>query len=296
LLEANHKYQMNKLLLAVLISGISAPAISGQKYYRLTGEISGVENSEKLQGATIQSVNSENRTIATSDGRYSILLPDGQNIISISFLGYRNLFDTLYLTNDTLINYKLTINPANIKEVVVTSENRIDRPEKVSTAIIRLSKKEIRQLPSLMGEPDVLRAIQLTPGVQSANEGNAGFNVRGGGVDQNLILLDNAPVYNPSHVLGFFSVFNETIVRDIEFIKSGMPANYGGRMSSMVLVNSLDGNMESYHVSGFTGLISSKVSVEGPLVRDKASFLIAARRSYLDEVFKPIVNSFVKNE
>jgi hypothetical protein len=179
-------------------------------------------------------------------------------------------------------------------EVVVSTKDPRTNIESTETGIIELSGKEIERLPALMGEADPLRALQLNPGVQSASEGGIGYYVRGGGTDQNLILLDNATVYNPSHVLGFFSVFNTDAIRSVKLIKSGIPANYGSRLSSVIEITGKEGDFKNYSTRGSIGLISSKISSQGPVFKNNSSFLISYRRSYIDEVLKPLIRPLVK--
>src|SRR6185369_19670 len=160
-------------------------------------------------------------------------------------------------------------------------------------SIIKLDPKSIETIPVLFGEKDIIKTMQLTPGVKAAGEGNAGFYVRGGGIDQNLILLDEAPVYNASHLLGFFSVFNSDAIKNVSIYKGGMPAEYGGRLSSVLDIKMNDGNNQKFGVSGGIGLISSRLNVEGPIVKDKGSFSISARRSYADIFLKLSADSSI---
>ncbi len=179
------------------------------------------------------------------------------------------------------------------REVIVTAKNPAENTESAKTGIVELSGKEIKKLPSLMGEADLIRALNYSPGVQGASDGNSGFYVRGGNVDQNLILLDNAVVYNPSHVLGLFSVFNSDIVSNATLIKSGIPSNYGGRISSVLTVKTIDGNYEKLSASGTLGLIYSKATIQGPVIKDKLSFFVSFRKTYINEVVKPVLGMFM---
>jgi outer membrane receptor for ferrienterochelin and colicin len=175
-------------------------------------------------------------------------------------------------------------------EVVVSGERSDENIKSKEMSIIKMHVDRIKELPVLMGEVDILKTIQLLPGVQSGGEGSSGFYVRGGGPDQNLILLDDAVVYNASHLMGFMSVFNSDAINDIKLIKGGMPAEYGGRLSSVLDISMKNGNSKSYHAKGGLGLISSRLTLEGPIVKNKSSFLISGRRTYADLVIKPFIS------
>jgi hypothetical protein len=287
---------MKRLFFILIILNLILADNFGQTQLKLSGKIFDNLTGESLVGASILEPKTNKGAVSDLKGYYSILLPEGKNILQISNIGYKTLFDTLIIHSDLNLDLKLESENIKVGDVVVTSQNNDIDIRRATTSTIQLNSKEIRQLPSLMGESDVLRLIQLSPGVQSANEGNSGFYVRGGGADQNLVLLDNATVFNPSHVMGFFSVFNSDVVKDVKLIKSGMSADYGGRMSSVIEINTLNGDYNKFHSSVTIGLISSKIEIEGPVIKDRISFVIAARRSYLDEVLKPAINTFTKNE
>jgi hypothetical protein len=268
--------------------------LMAQNTYSISGKIIDSESGEPLVDASIIITGTTSGVLSNQNGFYSLVLKPGKYILLISFVGYNTISDSLSLFSDINRNYSLFIKSTETKEVIITARNLATNVQSTSTSIVNLTAKEIKELPSLMGESDVMRIIQLSPGVQSANEGNSGFNVRGGGADQNLVLLDNTVVYNPTHILGFFSVFNGDIIKDVKLIKSGMSANYGSRMSSVVEVNTIDPCDDKYSVYGTIGLISSKLMVNGPIVKNKISFYVAGRRSYLDEVLKPIIRPFIK--
>ncbi|UCH14494.1 MAG: TonB-dependent receptor [Bacteroidales bacterium] len=261
--------------------------------HKLSGYIYDSTTSKVLTGASIFVKGTSRGTVSNNKGYYSILLKDGNNTIVVSHLGYESVDKDIESGID--INMDFYLKPEVIKadDVVITTDAPENNIESAETGIIELSKEEIEKLPALMGEPDPYRAIQLNPGVQSASEGNTGYYVRGGGTDQNLILLDNATVYNPSHVLGFFSVFNTDMIRNVKLIKSGVPANYGSRLSSVIQVASEDGDYNKYSTRGSIGLISSKISLQGPVFKNKSSFLISFRRSYIDEILKPMIRPLV---
>ena len=252
----------------------------------ISGFIRDASTGESLTGAIIYP--KENPSIGISSnayGYFSLTLPIGKYSLIIQFMGYK----TKTVPLDLKENIKLTIDMEDesiaLKEVTITGEkNNINIVQ--NDLISKISIKEIQNIPVILGEKDILKTIQLLPGVTPAGEGNAGFYVRGGGVDQNLILLDEAPVYNPSHLLGFFSTFNSDAIKDITLYKGGFPAEYGGRLSSVVDIQMNEGNNKSYHLSGGIGIIASRLSVEGPLFKNKGSFMIAARRTYADLFLK----------
>jgi hypothetical protein len=268
-------------------------SVIAQNTFSISGKISESKSDAPLTGAGIIIKGTNKGTVADQSGYYTFILKPGKYILQISFVGYKTILDSINLYSDVRRNYEMTVTSLEAQEVIISSRDLSANVHSTSTAIISLTAKDIKALPSLMGEADVLHVIQLTPGVQSANEGNSGFYVRGGGADQNLVLFDNATVYNPSHVLGFFSVFNSDIIKDVTLVKSGMTADLGSRLSSIVEINTLDPNSTNYNVIGSIGLISSKLTVTGPIIKNKVLFYIAGRRSYLDEVLKPLVRPFI---
>jgi hypothetical protein len=278
------------LILSLSINVFSQNAIS------ISGKISDSDSHETLAGASIHLAGTNYGTTSDKNGNYSLAIKPGKSILEISFVGYNSIYDTVFITGSIHKDYRLLFKTTETGEVIVSSRNLSSNVQSTSPTTIKITSKDIKKLPSLMGEADVLRVLQLSPGVQSANEGNSGFYVRGGGADQNLVLLDNTLVYNPSHVLGFFSVFNNDIVRDGVLMKSGLTADYGGRMSSVVLINTIDPENVKYTVNATIGLISSKLAISGPIIKNKLDFYIAGRRSYLDQTIKPIFKTFVNGE
>jgi hypothetical protein len=272
-------------LLAFWTTGFSqhTPKLSGRVIDKTTGEA--------LVGATIQINNTNSGTITNEKGFYLFHLENGNYTLKFSFIGYITQTVAVNVPEMQQLDIQMELSSVQADEIIVTADNPRKNVESVEDGTIELNMKEIKNLPALMGETDFLRVIQLSPGVQSANDANMGFYVRGGGADQNLILFDNVPVYNPSHVLGFFSVFNSDVIRSTKLIKSGMPANYGGRISSIIDINTRDGDFENFHYQGSIGLLLSKFSVQGPLVKNRLSFLLSARKSYIDNLFKPLANS-----
>ncbi|MFO7656752.1 MAG: TonB-dependent receptor [Bacteroidales bacterium] len=262
--------------------------------FTISGRISDSITGNPLQGANIFIKEKNKGTVSNSNGEYYLHLNEGRYKIWFSYLGYSSKQMVVNLAGSQKLD--IFLNPLVVETdvTVITNENPRDNIESLSTGRIKLSAKELQKLPSLMGESDLMMAIHYTPGVQSMSDGNSGFHVRGGSVDQNLILLDNATIFNPSHILGFFSVFNTDVIKDVELIKSGMPLKYGGRISSVLQVNTKDGNMQKATAGINTGLISSKIVVEVPILKEKISVIASFRRTYLDEIIKPIFRPFIK--
>ena len=235
---------------------------------------------ESLPGGLIYEPVSQKATTTNTYGFYTLTLPYRDSIYLVfNSFGYVN--DTLWITSPQSREYDAKLSKiTTLATVTITGEKT--NTEQVQMSSIKLSTKEIQQVPMLFGEKDVFKTLLLLPGVQSASEGTSGIYVRGGGPDQNLIILDEATIYNASHLLGFFSIFNGDAIKSVELIKGGFPARYGGRLSSVIDINMKDGNKDSYHVEGGVGVISSKVMVEGPIIKDKASYLVSGRTTYLD--------------
>lgn len=259
--------------------------------YTLSGYVKDSTNGEFLPGANIQVQGTSSGIQTNNYGFYSITLPAGTYTVLFSFVGYESKLFSLELTGSAVRNIELLPRSYQAKEVVITGKQADANVKSTDMGRVEMTSLQVKKLPALMGEVDVLKALQLMPGVQAAGEGNAGFYVRGGGPDQNLILLDEAPVYNTGHLFGFFSVFNADAIKNTTLIKGGMPANYGGRLSSVVDVAMKEGNNKSFQGEGGLGIISSRLSLQGPLKKDKASFIVSARRTYADVISKPFVNN-----
>lgn len=204
-----------------------------------------------------------------------------------SYVGYTDFVKQIVLDKDIRLNIELKPSAINVAEVEVSADKIDKNVSSTSVGSIKLDMEEIKKLPAFLGEVDILKTIQLLPGVKSSGDGNAGFYVRGGGPDQNLILLDEAVVYNASHLLGFFSVFNGDAVKSINLVKGGMPAQYGGRLASVLDISMKEGNNKTYHASGGIGLISSRLTIEGPIKKDTGSFIVSGRRTYIDVLARP---------
>ncbi|MHB1922680.1 MAG: TonB-dependent receptor [Chitinophagaceae bacterium] len=261
-----------------------------QRRYTLNGYLQDSTSGEALIGANVYVLELNRGISANSYGFYSITLPQGNYHILFSFLGYSTKEIHLNLNQDMNLNEALIPHSLIEKGITVSGRRKDNNITGTNMGKIELSIQQMKSLPAIFGETDILRDIQLLPGIQSAGEGNTGFYVRGGGPDQNLILLDDAPVYNTGHLFGFFSIFNGDAINNVTVIKGGMPANYGGRLSSVVNVSMKEGNNQKLQGEGGIGLIASRFSLEGPLVKGKSSFMISARRTYIDILAKPFVS------
>lgn len=277
------------VVLTCLLAIYAVPA-TAQRRYTLSGYVKDSLTGENLIGASV-SVDGKAALSTNSYGFYSLTLPEGNYEISISFTGYQLLHFSVALVSNINGNRLLAPRIAANEEVIVYAKRKDANVRNAQMGKIDLSMSQVKSLPVLMGEVDILKTLQLLPGVRNAGEGNAGFYVRGGGPDQNLIMLDDAVVYNSGHLFGFFSVFNSDAIKNVSLIKGGMPAQYGGRLSSVLDVAMKDGNMKKMEVDGGIGLIASRLSIQGPIKKDKASFMISARRTYIDALVKPFVPS-----
>lgn len=264
--------------------------------FTINGTVRDKQSGETLIGANISLLKQVGLgAVSNAYGFYSITADEGDYTLVASFSGY--LRDTINISLNKNINLPIILKAfrSQLEEVVVNSRKKNDNITKALMGVQKLSINEIKNIPVLFGEKDVLKTIQLLPGIKSAGEGNSGFYVRGGGADQNLILLDEATVYNASHLLGFFSTFNSDAIKDITVYKGGMPAEYGGRLSSVVDIKTNDGSNQKFGLSGGIGLISSRLNAEGPIIKDKGSFNISARRTYADLFLALSKDSSIKN-
>lgn len=275
---------LSTLIVLLLTSGLLA-----QDSYTISGVIRDAETGETVLGASIFDKESGAGTTSNLYGFYSLTLPEGSYNLVYSFIGYVSREKQVELTADQTINLELSTNTIVSAAAEVVGEKNANT-ESTDMGRVELEVEKIKKLPALLGEVDILKTIQFLPGVQSAGEGNSGFYVRGGGPDQNLVLLDNAIVYNVSHLFGFFSVFNADAVKNIELIKGGMPANYGGRVSSVLDISLKEGNSKKFSGAGGIGLISSRLTLEGPIKKDVSSFIVSGRRTYIDVLAKPFIN------
>lgn len=258
-------------------------SLAAQEKYVLSGNIKDAASGEDLIGATVTVNNLQNTgAVSNTYGFYSLTLPKGNHTVSIKFMGYETKVFNLVLDKNKMLNIELTGKNFEIGNVVVRGERADRNVSSVEMGNVKMVPRQIESIPVIFGEHDVFKTIQLTAGVKPAGEGSSGFYVRGGGIDQNLILLDEAPVYNASHLMGFFSVFNSESLKDANLMKGSIPAEFGGRASSVFDIKMKDGNLKEYGVTGSIGLISSNATVEGPIAKDKSSFIVSARRTYAD--------------
>ncbi|MEO5894026.1 MAG: TonB-dependent receptor [Ferruginibacter sp.] len=262
--------------------------ISAQKKYTVSGYIRDAQNGETLIGATI-SVKDKTKGISSNQyGFYSLTLSEGDYDLVGSYVGFQPLTITVKLDSDRQLNFDLAQRSA-LAEVIVTTKKTDANVKNPQMGKFVLPIEQIKAIPAFLGEVDLLKTVQLLPGVRNAGEGSAGIYVRGGGPDQNLIMLDDAIVYNTGHLFGFFSIFNSDAIKNVSLIKGGMPAQYGGRLSSVLDVAMKEGNDKKFQVEGGLGLIASRVSIQGPIKKNKASFIISARRTYIDALTKPFI-------
>jgi outer membrane receptor for ferrienterochelin and colicin len=269
---------------------MQVPALYAQKH-TISGYVKDAVSGESLIGATI-SVKGLSKGITTNAyGFYSISFAATKQEVYYSYVGYKAQNFSFSLTRDTSINISLYPVKALTEEVVVVSK-KSGNVKSAQMGRVTLPVDQLKTIPAFLGEVDILKTIQLLPGIRNAGEGTAGIYVRGGGADQNLIILDDAVVYNTGHLFGFFSIFNADAIKNVTLIKGGMPAQYGGRLSSVLDISMKEGNNQKMQVEGGIGLVASRFSIQGPVVKNKSSFILSARRTYVDALAKP----FVKKE
>lgn len=284
--------------IAILLLLFPAMLFSQQSKYTLSGSITDADKGEELIGAVVK-IKGQNIGARTNEyGFYSLTVPEGSYTLAITAMGYETQEKNVELKQNQQLDFQLKpIKSDKTQEVQEVQVSAVKQDLNIKESIMgveRLNPKELAKIPVLFGEKDIIKTMQLLPGVKSAGEGNSGYFVRGGAADQNLILLDEAPVYNASHLLGFFSTFNSDAIKDAVLYKGNAPANFGGRLSSVLDIKMNEGNSKRYNVSGGLGLISSRLNVEGPIIKDKASFLITGRRTYAD-VFLKATEQFKEN-
>ncbi|MDZ7879313.1 MAG: TonB-dependent receptor [Saprospiraceae bacterium] len=266
-----------------------------QNTFTLNGYVEDAASKEKLISAIIYDVASKQGVVTNTYGFFSLTLPKGEKTLTISFVGYETQELKINLIRDTTLNLPLKI-AADLQAVEVSAKRQDRIEEQVQMSKITVPVAQIKKIPMLLGEVDVLKALQFLPGVQSGGEGQNALVVRGGSPDQNLIILDGVPVYNVSHLGGLFSVFNGDAIKNVSLTKGGFPARFGGRLSSVLEIDMKDGNMQEYHGEGGIGILTSRLMLEGPLVKNKASFMIAGRRTYYDVLIKPIAKKAFKKQ
>ncbi|WP_343745098.1 TonB-dependent receptor [Chitinophaga sp.] len=270
------RYKITSVLLLIILS---FEAYSQEKV-TLSGIVTMKSNTETIIGASIFIPGAKASSVTNAYGFYSITLPKGEYTIIVSCIGFETIEEHISLTANIRKNFSLAEKSKTLDEVVVKSSSSGNNIRKPEMSVNKLSIATIKKMPAVMGEVDVLKAILQLPGVSTAQEGATGFNVRGGSVDGNLVLLDEAVVYNTSHLFGFLSVFNADVIKDLKLYKGGIPANFGGRTSAVLDIYQKEGNNEEYHLSGGIGVVSSRLLAEGPIVKEKSSFVVAGRASY----------------
>lgn len=275
----------NRLL--VLIFFLTITKLVAQENYTINGTITDINDGETLYGASVFIAGTSVGVITNEYGFYSISAPKGQYTIKVSFMGYTEITREINLTKNLKIDFEIQEESTNLEEVVLMA----DEPErailnKPEMSVSKINIRTVKQMPVVLGEVDILKSLQMLPGVANNGEGTGGFHVRGGAQDQNLVLLDEAIIYNTSHMFGFFSVFNADAIKNVKLYKGGIPAKFGGRVSSVLDVRQKDGNNKNYKLTGGIGIISSRLAVEGPMLKDKGSFLVAGRSSYAHLLLK----------
>ncbi len=286
-------------VIILLVSSIISENAFSQTKFTFSGTVKESETGEELIGAQVKTKVGDQSvgTVSNEYGFFSITLPEGTYVFKIASPSLKEKEVEIVLTKD--VSQDITLEPTQkateIDEVVINAKKADENIKDPIMGVERLDPKEIAKIPVIFGEKDIIKTMQLLPGVKNAGEGSSGFYVRGGGADQNLILLDEAPVYNASHLLGFFSTFNSDAVKDAVLYKGNQPANYGGRLASVLDIHMNEGNNKRFNVSGGLGLISSKLNIEGPILKDKASFLVTGRRTYAD-VFLKATERFKDNK
>jgi hypothetical protein len=287
---------MTQKLLALLVLCLSITSLWAQDKLTISGYVKDAKNGEALIGAAI-AVPAISGGVVTNDyGFYSLTLPKGNYKLVFTYLGYVNQEKEVALSNSDLrLDIELAEDAQELDVIEVKAIREDENVHSIEMSVNKVEMRTIQKMPALLGEVDVIRSIQLLPGVTTVGEGATGFNVRGGGVDQNLVLLDEAPVFNSSHLFGFFSVFNPDAVKDVKLVKGGIPAEYGGRLSSILDVRMKEGNSKELDVSGGIGTIFSRLSIEAPLFKEKGSFIVAGRRSYIDVLAKPFLNGDLRD-
>lgn len=271
-------------VLMLLFAGIQLHA---QENYTISGKITDIDNGETLFGASVFLEGTSIGVVTNEYGFYSLTAPEGKYTLLVTFMGYTDIQQEINLTQNQQFNFEISEASTQLDEVEVIA----DEPErailrKPEMSVLKMNIETVKQMPVVLGEVDILKSLQMLPGVTNNGEGTGGFHVRGGAGDQNLVLLDEAIIYNTSHMFGFFSVFNADAIKDVKLYKGGIPARYGGRVSSVLDVRQKDGNSKRFAATGGIGIISSRLALEAPLFKEKGSFLIAGRRSYADLLLK----------
>lgn len=280
---------MTKLHALTFFILLASFASYGQSKNTLSGYLKDSSDGEKLIGATVYVVEAKTGATTNVYGFYSLTLPAGSYTLEFSYIGFQKKVQQIELTENIQLDVELGSEAQELQEVTITAEGDNARSQNLEMSVNKLDISTIQKMPAFLGEVDIIKSLQSLPGVSTVGEGASGFNVRGGSVGQNLILLDEAPVYNSSHLLGFFSTFNPDAVKDTRLYKGAIPAKYGGRLASILDVRMKDGNNKKYEATGGIGTIFSRLSFEGPIVKEKGSFIVSGRRSYIDILARPFV-------
>ncbi|MDX1547976.1 MAG: TonB-dependent receptor, partial [Rhodothermales bacterium] len=286
---------MRWIWVVVVAGGLWATPVCAQepppaRRATLSGFVTDAETGERLPGAHLYALPLRAGTVTNEYGFYSLTLPADSVVVRVSYLGYRTRILALRLRTDRELDVELEPAAVGLGEVEVAAERAEESVTSTQMSVAALPIEEVKALPAFLGEVDVIKALQLLPGVQSGTEGSTGLYVRGGGPDQNLILLDGAPVYNASHVFGFLSVFNADALQSVRLVKGGFPARYGGRLSSVVDLGMKEGNLKAYQADGTLGVVFSSLTAQGPIRKDRAAFIVSARRTYIDVLARPFLN------
>ena len=287
---ASYRWSLRVLLLVCTCILASVAAI-GQSRFTVSGEVRDAASGESLPGANIFARDLLKGTTSNTYGFFSLTLPAQEESLTVvvSFVGFRAWMRRVGTTRDTTFVVNLEPITDVLDEVEVIGEREVNITDNPRMGVVDMPIEQLKKIPALLGEVDVIKALQLLPGVQSGSEGSSGLYVRGGGPDQNLILLDGAPVYNASHLFGFFSVFNADALKNVELTKGGFPARYGGRLSSVLDISMKEGNLNEFAGQGSVGIVASKLTLEGPIRKGRTSFLISGRRTYVDLLARPII-------
>lgn len=271
---------MKRNAFATVLILLLCVSLQAQKKFTISGVVADEKNKETLIGVSLFVQETKTGLVTNEYGFYSITLPEGDYTLQINYMGYQTVTEKIKLNQDLKKNFYLTVSSQQLDEVVIVDNKKRIDIRKPEMSVNKLTIQEIKEMPVIFGEVDVLKSILTLPGVTNAGEGQSGFNVRGGGADQNLVLLDESTIYNSSHLFGLFSVFNPDAIKDLKLYKGGIPSRFGGRLSSILDIYQKEGNKNAFHMNGGIGLISSRILAEGPIVKDKGSFLIAGRGSY----------------
>ncbi len=294
-----HGYCFIFLIITLSVSSIFGQNVTQRRpsgKYTVSGYMKDSLSTESMIGATVYNRSDMSGTSTNPYGFYSITLPAGEVDLVFSYVGYVTKQLSFTLAKDTVININLA-GSVQLGEVEIVADGRGSRMhDRTQMSAVQVPIAQIKAIPAFLGETDILKVLQLMPGIQSGGEGSSGLYVRGGGPDQNLILLDGVPVYNASHLFGFFSVFNADAINNVELLKGGFPARYGGRVSSVIDINMKEGNMQKFHGEGAVGIVSAKMTFEGPVWKDRTSFIVSARRTYIDVLAAPFIARMSRDE